>query len=107
MKSLTAALAIAALTAAAPPPSPSPSASPERTLTVTCVSTPFYLFVGDDNRARQAPERRALLGQRFGLVSGPRSTLGGFDFYETNVSVVEPGYGGAHYWLSRDCVAPG
>ena len=46
-------------------------------------------------------------GQRFGLVSGPRTTLESFQYYETDVPVAEPGYGrNAHYWIDADCAMP-
>ena len=47
-----------------------------------------------------------MLGQRFGLVSGPRTTLSGFAFYETDIVVVEPGLPGQHYWISQACAIP-
>ncbi|MBV8368843.1 MAG: hypothetical protein JO036_07885 [Candidatus Eremiobacteraeota bacterium] len=102
---LAAPLAAFALLAAAP--SPAPSASPNATVTVTCNRTPFYVFLSGTDRPVRARTGDATLGQRFGLVSGPRTTLEGFQFYETNVAVTEPGYApDAHYWLSSDCAIP-
>ena len=104
VKPLLAPLAALALLAA----SPSPAPSPDQTVTVTCSRTPFYVFLSGTDRPVRARTGDALLGQRFGLVSGPRTTLTGFDFYETNVPVTEPGYApNAHYWLNRDCAIAG
>ncbi len=101
VKPLFAPLAALALLAASPSPAPS------ATVTVTCNRTPFYVFLSGTDRPVRARTGDALLGQRFGLVSGPRTTLEGFQFYETNVPVAEPGYApDAHYWLSRDCAIP-
>ncbi|HWT04461.1 MAG TPA: hypothetical protein VN224_01775 [Xanthomonadales bacterium] len=101
-------LAAFALIAAAPSPSPAPSASPARTLSVVCERTPFYVFVSGTDRPIRAHTPDVHLGERFGLVSGPRTTLEGFQFYETDVAVVEPGYArDAHYWIARDCAIPG
>ena len=117
MQPLLAPLAAFALLAAAPSPVPSVSATPvssasaspvARTLSVVCDRTPLYLFVpgAGVNRPIRSGEPQALLGQRFGLVSGPRTTLEGFRYYETNIEVVEPGYRGLHYWLSERCAIP-
>ena len=105
VKPLFAPLAALALLAASP--SPAPSTPPNATVTVTCNRTPFYVFLSGTDRPVRARTGDALLGQRFGLVSGPRTTLEGFQFYETNVPVTEPGYApDAHYWLNRDCAIP-
>ena len=106
VRHVVAPLAALALLAAAP--SPAPSAAPAgATVTVVCTRTPFYVFVSGTDRPLRAHTAEATLGQRFGLVSGPRTTLGGFHFYETNVAVVDPGYPpDAHYWLVRDCAIP-
>jgi hypothetical protein len=101
-------LAAVALLAAAP--SPAPSASPAAagtTISVVCQRAPLYVFLSGTDRPTRAHTFDATLGQRFGLVSGPRTTLDGFQFYETDIAVVEPGYGrNAHYWISRDCAIP-
>ena len=97
-------LAIALLGAA--PSSPAPSASPAaRTLTVMCRYAHLYVFLPDSNRPNRASQQPVTMGQRFGLVSGPRTTLEGFRYYETDIPVVEPGLHG-HYWLSSDCAIP-
>jgi hypothetical protein len=114
VKQLFAPLAAIALIAAAPAPSPAPSASPAagaspaaRTLSVVCERTPFYVFVSGTDRPIRAHTPDVHLGERFGLVSGPRTTLEGFQYYETNVAVVDPGYArDAHYWIVRDCAIP-
>ncbi|MEA2666413.1 MAG: hypothetical protein QOI11_3357 [Candidatus Eremiobacteraeota bacterium] len=91
-------------------PSPAPSAAPSaavRTLSVVCERTPLWLFNPGNDRPSRAAEPQATLGQRFALVSGPRTTLSGFTFYETDVVVVEPGFPpGTHYWLSQACAIP-
>ena len=95
-----------ALLAAAPSPGPAPSATPV-TLSVVCVRAPLFVFLPGANRPVRAHTFAAALGQRFELVSGPRTTLEGAAYYETNVLVTEPGYPpGAHYWISRDCAIP-
>jgi hypothetical protein len=102
-----------ALLGAAPSPAPSPSASPARTspaartLTVTCARAPLYVFLSGTDRPVRARTFSATQGQRFGLVSGPRTTLESFQYYETDIAVAEPGYPpGAHYWIGSDCVSP-
>jgi hypothetical protein len=83
-------------------------------VTVTCQYTPLWIFLGRDNLPRKAPEPYVTLGQRFEVIGGLRTTLGGFQYWETNVVAVEPGYGAlgaggyreAHYWLSADCALP-
>jgi hypothetical protein len=109
VKQLFAPLAALALMAAAPAQSPAPSASPgaTRTLSVVCERTPFYVFVSGTDRPIRAHTPDVHLGERFGLVSGPRTTLESFQYYETDVPVVEPGYArNAHYWIVRDCAIP-
>jgi hypothetical protein len=100
---LFAPLAAVALLAAAPAPSPAPAA----TLTVVCRQTPLYVFLSGANRPMRARTPDATMGQRFGLVSGPRTTLESFQYYETDIVVVEPGYGAkAHYWINSTCAIP-
>jgi hypothetical protein len=104
VKQLLALAAVVALLAAAP--SPAPSAAP-RTLSVVCSRAPFFVFLSGTDRPVRAHTFAASLGQRFELVSGPRTTLEGFEYYETDVLVVDPGYPpGAHFWISRDCAIP-
>ena len=104
---IAAPLVALALLGAAPSPAPSPSTAPAaRTLTVTCARTPFYVFLSATDRPVRARTFQATQGQRFGVVRGPRTTLESFEYYETDVAVVEPGYPpGAHYWLSADCIS--
>jgi hypothetical protein len=102
-------LAALALLAAAPAPSPAPAAaSPQpSSLSVVCEFTPFYVFQRGSNIPMRARTPLAQVGQRFALVSGPRTTLESTQYYETDVVVVEPGYpAGSHYWLNRDCAIP-
>ncbi len=108
VKQIFAPLCAVALLAAAPSPSPVPSAArTPHTVNVVCVRTPFYVFVAGSDRPMRARTPDALLGERYALVTGPRTTLEGFQFYETDVAVVEPGYPArAHYWLNRDCAIP-
>jgi hypothetical protein len=99
VKPILAPLAALALLAAAPSPAPA-----DATVTVTCIRTPFYVFLSGSDRPVRAHTAQALQGQRFGFVSGPRTTLESFQYYETNVPVAEPGYGpSTYYWLNRDC----
>ena len=98
-----------ALLGASPSPAPAPSVAPpaERTISVVCQRAPLYVFLSGTDRAMRARTFDATLGQRFGLVSGPRTTLESVQFYETDIPVVEPGYGrNAHYWINRDCAIP-
>ena len=104
MKQLFVPIAALALLAAAPSPAPS---GPARTLSVVCERTPLYVFQHGANRPTRARTPDVTLGQRFGLVSGPRTTLNSIQYYETDIVVVEPGYGSyAHYWIIRDCAIP-
>ena len=101
-RALFAPLAAVLLLAASPP-----SATPAATLTVVCRQTPLYVFNSGTDRPVRARTPDATQGQRFGLASGPRTTLEGFQYYETDIVVTEPGYAqNAHYWLSRDCAIP-
>ncbi len=107
MRLLPAPFLLLALLGAAP--SPAPSAAPPTPgvppkLSVVCSRAPFYAFVPGSDRPVRARTFAAALGQRFELLGGPRTTLEGFQYYETNVVVTEPGYPpGAHYWLSTAC----
>lgn len=101
-------LAALALLAATPSPAPAPAASAQpATLTVVCEYTPFYVFQRGANLPMRARTPLAQVGQRFTLVSGPRTTLESTEYYETDVVVVEPGYpAGSHYWLKSTCAIP-
>jgi hypothetical protein len=102
-RTLLAPLAAALLFAASPPPSPSPAS----TLTVVCRQTPLFVFQTGNDRPVRAHTPDVTQGQRFGLVSGPRTTLQSFQYYETDIIVAEPGYApNARYWISRDCAIP-
>jgi hypothetical protein len=102
-RTLLAPLAAAVLLAASPA-----SPAPAGTLTVVCRQAPLYVFQTGNDRPVRAHTPDATQGQRFALVSGPRTTLQSFQFYETDIVVTEPGYApNAHYWISRDCVIPG
>jgi hypothetical protein len=103
-------IALAVLVSASPGPSAAPAASPAaeaaRTLSVVCQRAPLWVFVPGSDRPSRAAQPEVTLGQRFGLVSGPRSTLSGLQFYETDIVAVEPGLAGLHYWLSQACAIP-
>jgi hypothetical protein len=93
-----------ALFAAAPNPAPSPSAPPV-TLSVVCSRAPLYVFASGSDRPVRARTFAAALGQRFELLGGPRTTLEGAQYYETDIVVTDPGYPpGTRYWLSSNCV---
>jgi hypothetical protein len=101
---LFAPLVAIALLAAAPAPSPAPSA---RSLSVVCRQAPLYVFLSGTDRPVRARTPDVTMGQRFGLVSGPRTTLESLQFYETDIAVVEPGYPvNAHYWINSTCAIP-
>ena len=94
-------VAIALLAAA---PSPAPSA---KSLSVVCRQAPLYVFLSGTDRPVRARTPDVTMGQRFGLVSGPRTTLESVQFYETDIAVVEPGYpANAHYWINSNCAIP-
>jgi hypothetical protein len=76
-----------------------------RTLQVVCERTPLWIFVPGDDRPRRSEAGAALIGQRYAFVSGPRTTLEGNAYYETNIVIVEPDLKG-HYWLSQRCAIP-
>ena len=74
---------------------------------MVCERAPFYVFLSGSDRPVRARTFAATIGERFGLVSGPRTTLESDQFYETNIPVAEPGYArDEHYWISRDCAIP-
>jgi len=101
---LLAPLAAFALLGAAP----NPTASPAPALIVTCQRAPLYVFLSGADRPTRAHTFDVTQGQRFALISGPRTTLESTQYYETDIAVVEPGYArNAHYWISRDCAIPG
>src|ERR1700676_2658633 len=101
---LFAPLTALALLAAAPAPRPAP---PAKTPTVVCRQTPLYVFLSGTDRPVRARTPDVTMGQRFGLVSGPRTTLESLQFYETDIAVVEPGYPvNAHYWINSTCAIP-
>jgi hypothetical protein len=103
MKHLLASLAAVALLGAAP----NPATSPHPTLSVVCTRAPLYVFLPGTDRPIRAHTFSASLGQRFALVSGPRTTLESTQYYETDIIVTDPGYApDAHYWISRDCAIP-
>jgi hypothetical protein len=112
MKTVAASLlSLAAVALLAASPSPVPSGSPPsaqaRTLSVVCQRAPLYVFLSGTDRPVRAHTFDVTLGQRFALVSGPRTTLESTQFYETDIPVVEPGYArNAHYWINRDCAIP-
>jgi hypothetical protein len=108
MRTAVVPLLLSALALLGASPSPAPSAVPAgRTLSVVCPRAPLYVFLSGTDRPMRARTFDATLGQRFGLVSGPRTTLESTQFYETNIPVTEPGYArDAHYWISRDCAIP-
>jgi hypothetical protein len=102
MRRLAGSLVGLALLGAAPSPAPP---APPKTITVVCRYAHFYVFLPGSNRPDRTPEHDATMGERFGLLGGPRTTLEGFGYYETDVTAVEPGHRG-HYWLSSDCAIP-
>jgi len=103
--------ALAALLACAAPAllgvTPSPRPSPT-TLTVVCARAPLYLFAKGSNLPVRAHAPPVTMGERFALLSGPRTTLESTQYDETDIPVVEPGWPpGTHYWISRVCAVPG
>jgi hypothetical protein len=101
---LLAPLAALAFVAASPG---SNAASSQATLTVVCQRTPLYIFLPGQNLPQRSPDNQASLGQRFRLVSGPRSTLEGVRYYETDIPVNDTGFPpGTQYWIKSDCVQP-
>jgi len=104
VKQLLAPLAVALLAAT---PAPVPPSASLATLSVVCSRAPLFVFLSGTDRPVRARTFAAALGQRFELVAGPRTTLGGSQYYETDIVVVDPGYpSGAHYWINRDCAIP-
>jgi hypothetical protein len=101
---LAAPLAALALVAA----SPAPNADTQPTsITITCQATPFYVFPAGQNLAQRISGPSATLGQRFRLLRGPRTTLEGFQYYETDVPANQPGYPTAtRAWVRSDCAQP-
>jgi hypothetical protein len=107
VKQLVTPLVALALLGAAPTPSPAPADAHVKTLTVVCRRAPLYVFLSGTDRPVRARTFDATMGQRFGIVSGPRTTLESTQYYETDIPVVDPGYArNAHYWISRDCAIP-
>ncbi|HTJ28344.1 MAG TPA: hypothetical protein VMA36_19460 [Candidatus Limnocylindria bacterium] len=93
-----------ALVAATPPPN---AGSHAPSLTIVCQATPFYAFPSGQNVPQRIAGPQATLGQRFRLVSGPRTTLESLQYYETDVPVNQPGYpSDARSWVRSDCAQP-
>ena len=105
MRSLVfAPLAALALLAASPSSSVA-QASAARTATVICAHTPFFEYPPGSSLPRRAPTPEARQGQTF-EVRGKSVTLSSTEYIETNVPVVDSGYGpNAHYWLLLRCVS--
>jgi hypothetical protein len=66
----------------------------------------MYVFVPGNDRPSRSAAPPATLGMTFGQIGGIRTTLGGDEYYQTNVVVVEPGYNGQYYWIDRRCAQP-
>lgn len=108
MKSVLLGLAVAMAAVAASPP-PSPVAALARQATILCRSTPLFVWpLRDPRPVRSHVASNVMLGQRFDIVSGPRTTLDSFQLLELDIPVSEPNYGtygtSEHYWVIRDCV---
>lgn len=72
---------------------------------VNCPYARLYTFTTDTNRPNQSNTPAARQGQTFDVLSGPRSTLSGDLFYETNIPIVESGPAlSPHYWIQQRCV---
>ncbi|GAC1536921.1 MAG: hypothetical protein NVS2B17_08980 [Candidatus Velthaea sp.] len=106
MRGFIASACIIAATFAA---APSPAAPPGRSASIVCERTHLYLWSRSQSLPLRTPTSNdALLGQRFTIVSGPRTTPDSSLFYELDIPVVEPGYGpDGHYWILTDCVSVG
>jgi hypothetical protein len=83
------------------------AASHASALTIRCQTTPLYAFPSGQHLPIRIPGSVATLGQRFHLLSGLRTTLGGNQYYETDVPVNLPGYTpDDHSWVRTDCAQP-
>jgi hypothetical protein len=93
------------LLAASPSPGPEPAVPVVvTTATVICARTPFYQYPPGNTFPIKAPTAEARQGQRFEALR-VSTTLESVQYVETNVVVVDFGYGpNAHYWLLRQCV---
>lgn len=96
-------LASMLLIGASAEPTPTPAA---QALSIVCPATPLWLFGKGDNAPIRSTAAPATLGSRLRLLSGPRTTLEGDQYYETDVVAIEPGYAGRHYWVARACAIP-
>jgi hypothetical protein len=91
------ALALAAAT-------PAPAVVPARPhVSVTCSRAALWLWPANASRPVRAEVPPATLGARYVRLAGPRTTLGGIPYVETDVPAVEPGHRGEFYWLAAAC----
>jgi hypothetical protein len=90
------ALALAAATSA-------PSAPTTPHVSVTCARAPLWLWPASASRPVHAQVPPATLGARFVRLAGPRATLAGEQYVETNVPAAEPSHRGEFYWLAAGC----
>jgi len=80
-----------------------PSPAPLRSATNLCSRAPLYSWLPGDNLPTRALLEPANFGERFEIVSGPRSTLEGHAYLETTIPVAAGSGTGAHYWVSDRC----
>ncbi len=98
-------LAAIALLAASPSSSPASDATPTETATVICDVAPFYQYAPGSQIPTLAPVPVARQGARFDVL-GYSTTLSSVVYVETNVVVIDNGFGpNAHYWLRYTCVS--
>ena len=90
-----------ALALAAATPAPSALVTPH--LSVTCARAAMWLWPAHASRPVHAQVPPATLGARFVRLAGPRATLDGAQYLETNVPAEEPGHRGEFYWLAATC----
>jgi hypothetical protein len=90
-----------ALALAVATPAPPAAVSPH--ISVTCARAALWLWPANASRPTRAAVPPATLGARFGRLAGPRTTLAGVPYVETDIPAIEPGHRGEFYWLATAC----
>jgi|GEM_PF-2353001 len=87
-------------------PAPHPSASPEPTVVTMICGSPLLIWGHDMPLPIHSEAGGVGLGQRFTVLSGPRTTDRGGNYIQIDVPTIEAGFPNDHYWILRDCALP-
>jgi len=74
-------------------------------VTMVCPS-PLFLFTSPTSVPQHSIAGGVGIGQRFTVLTGPRTTNEGVNYIQIDVTTVEADYPNHHYWVLRDCASP-